>query len=362
MINIERLQVVSARLSDVVVDPAGWRDLLDDVAAATGAMGAVLIPSIKAEGAQTSASLEDCLEAYIREGWAEGNRDTRQHATYLQKQGKVSLDRDLITGDNHQAPFFTEFLPRFDGKWWAGVGFWSGPGFWTLTLHRSPRQEPFEEEERATLQQFSRRLNEVGALAYLAGRASMSTAVDLFDQAGTAVLAIDGAGRLIHANSAAERLLQASLRSISGQLLFVDQDAAKKFDQIVDRLRHTTEGKALCQEPIIVRRQNAAPLVVKILPVDGEANSPLLSARALLLLKEIDRPAMPDWKILSQAMGFTPAEARLAAQLATGQSLESSALALGITKETARSRLKSIFQKSDTHRQSELVALLTSLA
>jgi hypothetical protein len=45
----------------------------------------------------------------------------------------------------------------------------------------------------------------------------------------------------------------------------------------------------------------------------------------------------------------------------TGTSLEQAAQELNISTETARSQLKAVFAKTDTHRQSELVALLGSL-
>jgi DNA-binding CsgD family transcriptional regulator len=56
--------------------------------------------------------------------------------------------------------------------------------------------------------------------------------------------------------------------------------------------------------------------------------------------------------------GLTAAETRLALRLLTGESLRSAAAALGITYESARSQLKAIFQKTGTHRQGELIALL----
>jgi len=56
--------------------------------------------------------------------------------------------------------------------------------------------------------------------------------------------------------------------------------------------------------------------------------------------------------------GLSPAEARLASFLANGASLEEAALQFGISRETVRNQLKAVFAKTDTHRQSELVALL----
>jgi DNA-binding CsgD family transcriptional regulator len=62
---------------------------------------------------------------------------------------------------------------------------------------------------------------------------------------------------------------------------------------------------------------------------------------------------------LTRAFGLTPAEARLASIIAKGRSPEQAAGTLGISPGTARNHLKEIFGKTDTHRQSELVALLS---
>jgi DNA-binding CsgD family transcriptional regulator len=60
--------------------------------------------------------------------------------------------------------------------------------------------------------------------------------------------------------------------------------------------------------------------------------------------------------------GLTPAEARLAVHLVTGESLRSAAAKLSISYETARSQLKNIFNKTGTGRQAELVVvILTAL-
>jgi len=60
--------------------------------------------------------------------------------------------------------------------------------------------------------------------------------------------------------------------------------------------------------------------------------------------------------------GLTPAEARLAVHLVTGESLRSAAAKLSISYETARSQLKNIFNKTGTCRQAELVVvILTAL-
>ena len=58
---------------------------------------------------------------------------------------------------------------------------------------------------------------------------------------------------------------------------------------------------------------------------------------------------------LQDRFDLTPAEARLVVRLVRGASLKSSAKAFGVSYETVRRQVKSVFHKTGTHRQSELV-------
>lgn len=68
-----------------------------------------------------------------------------------------------------------------------------------------------------------------------------------------------------------------------------------------------------------------------------------------------------DPALLSAAFGLSNAEARIANLLADGMTLRDIAIALGVQYETVRKQLQSIYQKTSTNRQPELVRLLLNL-
>ncbi len=70
---------------------------------------------------------------------------------------------------------------------------------------------------------------------------------------------------------------------------------------------------------------------------------------------------LPDATLLQSAFALTASEAGVALGIAAGQTLREIAAARGIAVPTVRSHLKSVFGKTQTHRQSALVALLLSL-
>ena len=67
---------------------------------------------------------------------------------------------------------------------------------------------------------------------------------------------------------------------------------------------------------------------------------------------------MLQMEFLKNKFDLTPAEARLVVRLITGESLRPCANALGIKYETVRTYLKSVFQKTKTRRQAELVMVV----
>ncbi|KRB21313.1 helix-turn-helix transcriptional regulator [Mesorhizobium loti] len=82
----------------------------------------------------------------------------------------------------------------------------------------------------------------------------------------------------------------------------------------------------------------------------------------LLIVRNLSTPAKATTIAdLAPAFGLTPAEQRLCEVLLLGHPPKEAADMLGIASETARHRLKAIFQKTDTHKQSELIALLGRL-
>jgi DNA-binding CsgD family transcriptional regulator len=66
----------------------------------------------------------------------------------------------------------------------------------------------------------------------------------------------------------------------------------------------------------------------------------------------------PDPLVLEGLFDLTTAEARVARAISVGQSVNTIAAENSVSLETVRSQLKSVMQKTGTHRQSELAALL----
>jgi DNA-binding CsgD family transcriptional regulator len=95
--------------------------------------------------------------------------------------------------------------------------------------------------------------------------------------------------------------------------------------------------------------------VQRVSPFVGEAGA------SLLILVDLSIRPHPHIDTLRRAFGLTRREARVASALATGLQLREIAALHGLGMGTVRSQLKSVFVKTGTNRQPELVALLARL-
>jgi DNA-binding CsgD family transcriptional regulator len=79
----------------------------------------------------------------------------------------------------------------------------------------------------------------------------------------------------------------------------------------------------------------------------------------VLLLRGPVRGCAPSQSRLIEMFGVTPAEAKLIAHLVDGLTLTAAAEALGVSRNTARAQLSSIFTKTGVNRQNHLVKLVS---
>ncbi len=81
-------------------------------------------------------------------------------------------------------------------------------------------------------------------------------------------------------------------------------------------------------------------------------------AHAALFFTGGKAPQVPDALRLQLIFGLTPAETRLVEHLLKGESLNEIAEHVRVSRETLRSQLRSLFTKTQTRRQAELIARL----
>jgi DNA-binding CsgD family transcriptional regulator len=362
-VDSEALLRTSARLGDAVVDPRVWPQILDEISSAVGAVGSALLQSdVRTPDIPRTEAVNDVFDLYFREGWHTRDIRAERGVPLLLRGHQVVMDQDILTPDEiRRCDYYQELLAPSGLGWWAVIGFRAGPAHWGLSIQRSIQQGPFTEEDRRILAQIADRLTETATLSTAMGRIVLSGMTNALGLLKQPAVALDRSGLVLDFNAAAEQMFNDDVRVRNRSLELSDRKARLNFDTFLQRLRTANECAALSVAPIVVRRLSKRPLLLRVLPVDGAARSPFVGASALLVFSDLHSEAGLCVNLLSQVFGLSPAEARLAAALADGLSPEQAARKLGIAKATVRSQLKGVFSKTETHRQSELVAVLSRL-
>jgi DNA-binding CsgD family transcriptional regulator len=361
--DFDQLEKACRRLGEAVLDPAAWPALMEEICRPLGAAGAILLQTdARTPDVPRTEAVDEMVRAYFAGGWHTRDIWTRRGVSRFLQGQKAFVDTELMTSDElTAAPLVNEvFLPN-GFKWAAAVGFSAGSGMWGLCLHRTTRQEAFDAFDASVLETLSDRLTEVATLSTAVGRIALSSVSNALNAVRQPAIALDRLGFVLDANCSAEALFDADLHVKDRRLAVGDAAARRDLENLAGRLLTTSDLAALPCDPIIVRRREQRPVILRVLPVHGAARTPFLGARALLTLTPVRPRSGPEAAALAGAFGLTAAEARLAAIMAEGLNPEQAAIALGVSPATARNQLKGIFGKTDTHRQSELVALLSRL-
>lgn len=202
-------------------------------------------------------------------------------------------------------------------------------------------------------------------------RARAERAERALDAVPVAVLVLDAHGNIAHANQPATALLQRldGLRSIEGRLCCEHQTDTDRLHGAIERVAQgVLRGDPPGGITLAVYRSNRShPLGVLIaaLPrqvttgASGQEETAAGGAHVLVTVRDPDDAPRLPVAALQQQFDLTPAQARLAAALAASESLEDYAHRTGVSVNTARTTLKSVFAKTGCRRQAELVLVLT---
>ena len=176
------------------------------------------------------------------------------------------------------------------------------------------------------------------------------------DRMGCGGVILDASGDVLDLNPVAEYFLRATSRLPSDQPL--PPEAARSALKALLRAgdtRFTVEGDTW----VVVERQEQRPLVLHSLPLSNGTDP---GPHTMVILIDLTQTPQPSSATLQKIFGLTAAEARLAVLIARGETLDQVAQACKVSMATARTQLSGVFQKTRTHRQAELVALLARVS
>lgn len=285
--------------------------------------------------------------------------------------GRVFTLHDYVgSAALERTTYYREWLVPIDAVYTLGVDIRvTGACHMRLRVCRSSRMGDFSAADRDLVQAFVPHLRTAFTIFSELDRvrAERSVYAEAMGDMTIATLVVDEACRILHANQLAEKILGENdgLRREDGVLRLTDAAAERQLARLVLQ----AAGKPDATRPGVVEAMRVAraagrsdvglvirPMRLGIGPPDEQ-----LRASVAIFLSAEERPVRErelSVKALQKLFSFTPREAALAAHLARGETIQEAAAALGITPNTARTQLRSIFGKTGVDRQARLVRIL----
>ena len=179
----------------------------------------------------------------------------------------------------------------------------------------------------------------------------------VFDRMGCGGIILSTAGHVLAINTSARLILQDLFDLNEAAVAALNGSGRDIIKQLLSRGR--TRAHFDSENWILIERSDQRPLIMNFVPV------PVLSddgPHSVLLLIDLNATPLPSTSCLEQIFRLTKAEARLTLLLVAGKTLDEIAQKLHVSVATVRTQLKAVFDKTQTHRQPELVVLVSRLA
>jgi DNA-binding CsgD family transcriptional regulator len=143
-------------------------------------------------------------------------------------------------------------------------------------------------------------------------------------------------------------------------LVFDDRDTQREFDSLLQAICAASNAITVRSGGIVrvQRPSGEKSYTIMIVPMRGRTTGEVQNVHAAVFIFDPAVKATTAISMFASSYGLTPAEAALAQDLAQGASLDEFSAKRNISRNTAKSQLHSIFAKTETSRQPELVSLL----
>jgi len=180
----------------------------------------------------------------------------------------------------------------------------------------------------------------------------------------SALIAIDASGRALSLSPRAEQLLAEGDDLVIRDRLLTAQsgETAARLRRAIHAALDPGSGAPIGRSIRIVRNGGRSDLFVVVSPFPSSlGHVPRPAPQALVRIVEIDK-GPERLGAHSHLFGLSRREIEIASALLEGHSIESLAASLGLSRNTVRNHLQSLFRKTGTSRQADLVRILDRVA
>jgi DNA-binding CsgD family transcriptional regulator len=263
--------------------------------------------------------------------------------------------------------FYDGFLAPQDVFYCIGLVFQKRPpGSIRVTTARAKSRGPYDALEQQLLRLLGPHLDRALTIQQKMGHFDERSRAlgEVVARLPIAVFLLDARGAVFFANERAEGLL----RQRDGLALDADRSLVATRSKETARLRQlvhqaaqtsTSNGREAAGNMLLPRPGPRKALHACVLPLKSHHYYVGVQAAAVaVLITESEGGPELSPEVARSLYDLTPAESRLASKLLGGLTLKAAAAQLDLSLHTVRAQLKSVFSKTGTNRQAELVRVL----
>ncbi len=362
----DRFERVSELFYEAAGVPETWPDALDALAEASGATGAVLLPVRPGPPkAISSRGISELVARHVSEGWHPSNPRMRR-GLELTAAGWLGLitDRDMFGEEGLPPGGYSAFLEQHGFGWVAGMVLARAGHDLVVpvSIERRLDQGPFMPDEVLTLNRLMAQLRPAAALAVRIGFAGARSFADGIAAIGEDAVLVGDLGNVLYVTPGFERHVGSAFALRAGRLTATDSEGDCRLGALIAKATVAGAISKRVGGGFVLPRPDALPLFVRIVPMAGATQDVFNQARAVVIVTDPERGGSQTFHILIETFGLSAAEARLARRIGRGETVRDIASAERMSVETIRTRLKSVFGKTGTHRQAELALLVASMS
>ncbi|WP_269931624.1 helix-turn-helix transcriptional regulator [Aminobacter sp. HY435] len=338
--------------------PEKWPALLADLSEAVEAMGGCLFTLARSNSAYLgSKSISAYLDEFMQDGWLAINTRTTRAAA-LAHPGFLT-DHDLYSDEElEKEQIYREFLrPRGMG-WVAGtlVPLPSGDVL-AFSLERQTWRGPFERHYVEALDRLRPHIARAAMVSARLGLERARAGAAALEALGLPAAVLSGRGQLLACNDLMHGLIPTVVLDGATRVQLVERRADCMLENALDGMAGGVR-RGIVQSFPIAGADEKTQSVAHLLPVRGSVNDLFSRMHSILVIMPMPGASAPPTSVLQSLFDLTPSEARIAAALVAGRSIDAIGKDFGISRETVRTHLRAIFAKSGVSKQSSLVRLL----
>ncbi len=359
LVDVVKLDMALDRTLEAAVDHSLWPGILQQIAEATNAFGVnvLALKGIFPGGIVSTESLGPALEGYFDGGWHLNEWRVRG-LPLLARQG-TALEQDYTTRDDFERQAYFRDQRRFGLGRTCIVGFSAFDNSMVMGLHRRYNDDPFDAEDEQVFRVMRERLVVAANMMHSLATTRVEAMADAFEMVDTPAIFFSRHGRVTRTNGAASRLLGGELKIVDGRLISSNHEETVCIQKCMSTVATAAWLTPSDGKPIMVARADKRPLLVRVQRLGRTLGDIFGSSVGVCLIDDLEPQKVADVSTIGKSYGLTARQAEIALKLAQGKRLRTIADEMQITYETARTHLRTIFERTGTNRQSELVRILS---